>query len=182
MLARALSAATDTRTVELFMTRVILASVAFQAALAIAAWAADLSGFVGKTVQDKVGGYQLFNAPNVKKNFVGAFGSTRYAKILDHMQGDGIKTVTDPELGQLLVTGQCQHHDCPNQSVLIMQMNGAMVGLCLGNLSSESPDIAVVEWSGVGWSVKRTAQNLNCRSDTPDAELADFKAARARTR
>jgi hypothetical protein len=162
------------------MIRLIVAITASLAALALPAWGADLNGFVGKTVQDKVAGHHLFDVPDVKKNFIGAFGSARYQKILDQLQGDGIKTISDTELGQLLVTAQCEHHNCPNQSVLIMTMKGAMVGLCLGDVAPQNPDMGVVEWNGLGWGLKRTAQNLQCRSDTPATEVADFKAARAK--
>lgn len=160
------------------MKRISLAT-AVSAALIVTAWAADLSGFIGKSVQDKVGGYQLFNVP-AKASFVQTFGSVRYQRLLTQMQGDGIKSVTDPELGQLLVTSQCVHHDCPNQSVLIAKFNATVVGLCMSDVAPGDPNSAVVEWSGVGWSVKRTVAGLGCRGDTPEASLADFKAARQR--
>ena len=83
-----------------------MAIVLLQGVLVVTVWSADLGGFVGKSVQNKVGGYQLFGVPNLKKSFFVAFGSDRYQRIIGQMQGDGIKLVTDPELGKILITGQ----------------------------------------------------------------------------
>lgn len=163
------------------MLRLISGIGLTQAALLAMAWAADLSGFNGRTVQDKVGGYQLFQVPELKKSFVGAFGSNRYQGLLRQLQGDGIKLVSDSELGPVIVSGQCEHHNCPNQSVLIVKLDGNVVGLCMSDNVSGDPNKAVVEWSGQGWSVKRTIEGLGCRGDTPESNLTAFKTARART-
>jgi hypothetical protein len=163
------------------MKRVGLVIVLLQTAFVVTAWCADLSGFVGKSVQDSVGGYQLFAVPDLKKSFIAAFGSDRYQRILLQMQGDGIKSVADQELGKILVTGQCEHHNCPNQSVLIAKLDGTVVGLCLSDVAPGNPNQTVIEWSGLGWSLKRTAPDSNCRSDTPEPEVAAFKAARGKT-
>ena len=96
------------------------------------------------------------------------------------MQGDGIKSVTDSELGPILITGQCEHHNCPNQSVFILKLDGTVMGLCVSDLAGD-PNKVVAERSVLGWSVKRTGEGLYCRADTPQAELAALKAAGART-
>jgi hypothetical protein len=82
------------------MIRLLLAVALTETLLTVTAWAADLSDFVGKTVQDQIGGYKLFDVPKVRKNLIGAFGSGRYQRLSLQMEGTGIKSVRDAELGQ----------------------------------------------------------------------------------
>jgi hypothetical protein len=70
-----------------------------------------------------------------------------------------------------------------NQSSLIIGMDAAMIGLCLADqVSDKDPDKMAVEWSGVGWSVKKTGDSIGCIADTPEVELASFKSARPKNR
>ena len=65
--------------------------------------------------------------------------------------------------------------------MLIAKFDGTVVGLCMSDLLSGDPNKAVIEWSGPGWSIKRTEDGLGCFGDTPEGAVSAFKAARART-
>jgi hypothetical protein len=148
---------------------------------ALPATAGDLRPFSGKYVFDKVKGKALFEVPEVKKGIVELVGEKRYKSLIKHRVSDGVKPYSDPELGELLVSWQCQPHNCPFASVVVLTMNGSVLGICFEDEVSVKGDSKTVEWAGKGWQKKKTGA-LSCFGEGAhkfEAEKAvkAFKAA-----
>lgn len=143
--------------------------------------AADLRPFSGKYVFDKVSGKTLFQASEVKKGIIELVGQKGYKDLISHQVSDGAKPYSDPEFGDLLVSWQCQPHNCPFSSVAILKMDGSVLGICFEREVSAKGDGKTVEWTGKGWQKKRTGA-LSCFGEGAhklEAEKAvnAFKAA-----
>jgi len=157
----------------------MIGAVLLQFLLVPAALGADLKPYVGKGVQNKVNGRTLFEVANVKKNLTAAFGATRYELVAGHeASGSAIAQESDPELGELVISSQCQPHNCPNASTVILTTNAKAIGLCLTDVDETDAEKTVEEWFGSGWTLRKVHDQLGCRFETPSEAIDGFKAAR----